>query len=407
MPRSGWYLAVIVLVLLSVGCRSGSSGGPARVQTLKYAFCTDPCQADSDWVTVVADSAQNVGQYVSLAIGTDTDNRPAMAYYDAKNQDLIYEGCLGNCRTTTPLWSFARVDAASDVGRHASLGLTKATLPLPRIVYYDATNQKLKFLRFDLGAWQFPVTVDTGGVGEYASMALKDGQPRIAYYDRTNSALQYAFCLQDCSSASDIVTTPVDPTVTIPGNLERAISLALNKDGNPGIAYYNVASGKHLKYAFCTANCASATPAPVWLISTVDGGADDTGQYSSLAFSDTVPSISYYDATRGTLWYVTCLGDCLTAPKWSLPAEVATGGREIFSSLRVDTTSSKIAFYDATSETLRYAFCAPTIRKSCTDPTAWTIVKVDGPSAGKFASLATDSTSTSRPSISYVAEAAP
>lgn len=407
--RSGWHLVApgIVLLLLSVGCRSDSSGGGTRVQTLKYAFCTDPCKADTDWVTVVADSAENVGQYVSLAMGTDTDNRPAMAYFDAKNQDLIYVSCLGGCRGTSPLWSFQRLDAVGDVGRHASFGLTKATIPLPRAVYYDATNQRLKFTRFDLGSWQAPVVLDSVGAGEYASMALKDGQPRVAYYDRTNGALKYAFCLSDCKTPEDRVTKRVASIGQIPASLERAISLSLDKDGNPGIAYYDVAAGKHLTYAFCQANCAlSSTSEPVWLISTVDGGTNDTGQHPSLAFLDTVPSISYYDATRGSLRYVTCQGDCLTAPKWSASGEIATGGQVgTFSSLRVDSTSSKLVYYDAGSETLVYASCTPLILKPCFDASAWTTVKVAGPSAGKFAVLATDSTN--RPSMSYVVEAVP
>lgn len=408
----------VALVLLLVGCRGSQDSNRSKNLSLKYAFCSGSCVSSADWTTLAADAAEGVGQYVSLAF--TSDNRPAMAYYDAKNQDLIYASCLGSCQTTAPRWSFCvpscaldsltRVDAIGNVGRHAVLKLT--TKDLPRIGYEavsaDGTLHSLKYALYDptLSSLWIIRTIDAGGGGEYLSMALKDDQPRVAYYDRKTGAVKYAFCLSNCSPASDKITATVDAQVgTIPTTVERAISIALDKSGNPRIAYYDVTGGNNLKYAICTANCAlGSTASPLWLVSVVDAGVNDVGQYPSLALdASDIPSITYYDATRGILKYATCTADCLTLPRWSSPAEITGQGQAgTFSSLRVDSVNTKVAFYDITQDALNYAFCTPLVGKPCTDAASWTTVKVEGPGAGRFASLGADSNNL--PRIGYLSE---
>jgi len=88
----------------------------------------------------VVDSAGDVGRYCSLAL--DSSGRPRIAYYDATNKDLKYSAWNGAS------WDVEAVDGTppgtNDVGKFASLRLKTGTGE-PRIAYYNATAQDLKF----------------------------------------------------------------------------------------------------------------------------------------------------------------------------------------------------------------------------------------------------------------------
>ena len=61
-------------------------------------------------------------------------------------------------------------DAPGDLGQHTSLALDQDGRP--RIAYYDAYRQDLRYAAFDGTHW-ISQTVDSGGdVGQYASLAL-------------------------------------------------------------------------------------------------------------------------------------------------------------------------------------------------------------------------------------------
>jgi hypothetical protein len=70
------------------------------------------------------------------------------------------------------------------------------------------------------------------------------------------------------------------------------VSLELSA-GVPRVSYYDVTNGK-LKFAECTAGCATATP--TWAFMTVADGGDNSAQ-SSLRMAGAVPMVSYYDSS--------------------------------------------------------------------------------------------------------------
>jgi hypothetical protein len=133
-----------------------------------------------------------VGQHASLAV--DGDGKSHMAYYDGGNGDLWYAGHApdppGNCG-----WFDGRicypVDDVGNVGQYASIGVDNGDVP--HIAYYDKTTGKL------MHAMQVPVGGNCGVQGDWqcdeidsvgtsthprdVSLAMDpDGQPIIAYH---------------------------------------------------------------------------------------------------------------------------------------------------------------------------------------------------------------------------------
>jgi len=154
-------------------------------------------------------------------------------------------------------------------------------------------------------AWSPPVLIDSeGDVGQYASLALnKQGQPRIAYYRTDAGDLKYAFRLSD----GDWFATYVDRY----GDVGQFASLAMGHDGHPRIAYYDATNG-NLKYA--------AFQGTQWNIQVVDSEGD-VGSHCSLALdSGDNPHIAYHDASNTYLKYATWDGS-----EWDIRQVDVTG----------------------------------------------------------------------------------
>jgi hypothetical protein len=137
----------------------------------------------------------DVGQYTSIAIGTD--GLPVISYYDVWYGDLKVAHC-GNasCSSGNTITS---VDTGGDVGYYTSI--TIGTDGLPVISYHDEneTNGDLKVAHCGNASCSLGNTitsVDTGGyVGYDTSITIgTDGLPVISYFDYTNVDLKVAKC---------------------------------------------------------------------------------------------------------------------------------------------------------------------------------------------------------------------
>jgi hypothetical protein len=104
-------------------------------------------------------------------------------------------GSGGNCGGGA--WQCETVDSAGDVGEHASLAIGQ--YGRPRIAYHDETNENLNFaMRLSAcgepaGTWVTMAVDEVCDVGEDNSIALKsDDTPCISYNDEHSGALKYA-----------------------------------------------------------------------------------------------------------------------------------------------------------------------------------------------------------------------
>ena len=253
-------------------------------------------------------------------------------------------------------------------------------------------------LLFTLGvvlaqAQSVPRMIDgPGDVGQYSSIASGGTGVFVSYYDADNGDLKLAVCTSLCdrTNASWTVTT-----VDSAGDVGRYTSLAINGAGNPLIAYYD-ATNNALKLATCTGGC--TTPAPAWIVTTVDRGSGDSGRYASLVGGDN-PMVAYYDQANGDLKLATCMTACATSsPAWTITTVDGAGDVGRFAVMRTDFTRPLIiAYADASNGRLKTAICTV----SCTSGSpSWTFSVIDSLDASVEMGISL-ALNNGAPSISY------
>jgi hypothetical protein len=265
---------------------------------LKVAKCNDPaCSGGGETITAV-DTTDDVGQYTSIAIGSG--GFPVVSYYDVTNGDLKVAGCNdpacagGDEQITSK-------DTAGDVGQYTSTAIGADGLPV--VSYYDVTNGNLKVVKCNdatCGGAVTPTPVDAGGdVGQYTSIATgADGFPVIAYRAVANSDLKVAKCNDPACTGGDETTTLVDTV----GNVGEFASIAVGTGGLPVVSHYSSTAGD-LKVARCNDPACTGGDETN---STVDA-TGVVGQYSSIAIgADGLPVVSYWDVSNGDLEVVKC-----------------------------------------------------------------------------------------------------
>jgi hypothetical protein len=196
---------------------------------LKVAHCDDAACAGGNETLSTVDYPGSIGSQISLVIGND--GNPVIAYY-------ALPGALKVMHCDDPACAHGGetihyVDTAGDVGQFASLAIGFDGNPV--VSYYDSTNGDLKIAHCDDPdcASAARTTVDTGGnadVGRWTSLAIDfEGNPVVSYVDATNSDLELARCSDPACTASTV--TRLD------GLWSLSTSLAIGTDGKPVVAY--------------------------------------------------------------------------------------------------------------------------------------------------------------------------
>jgi hypothetical protein len=164
------------------------------------AKCNDPaCAGGDETITTVDDPGNLVGLSTAIAIGTD--ELPVISYYDqtafalkvAKCND---PACAGGDETITTVDD----DPSGNVGQYSSIAI--GTDGLPVISYSADFPRVLKVAKCNdpacAGGDETITVVDNAfnlQVGEYNSIAIGvDGLPVISFYNRTADALRVARC---------------------------------------------------------------------------------------------------------------------------------------------------------------------------------------------------------------------
>ena len=317
---------------------------------LRVAKCTNAACTGTSTLNIV-DSPGNVGQYPSVAVGTD--GRPVIAYYDVGNGDLKVAKCAdAACMSTI---NVDTLDSTGNVGEYTAIAIGAGGLPV--ISYFNRTNGVLKVARCAnadcSGGGSTLNAVDSGGtVGEHTSIAIgADGLPVIAYHDGANFALKVAKCADAVCSAGTSTLSTVDSGGTLGFNN----SIAIGADGLPVISYWDNSNG-NLKVAKCVnAACTTGTSA----LSTVDS-AGVVGLYTSIAVgADGLPVISYYDLTNTNLKVAKCANAACTAGTSALSTVDSSGEVGLYTSIAIGLDGLPvIAYYDNSFGRLKAAKCA-------------------------------------------------
>ncbi len=242
--------------------------------TLRYAVFTDTA-----WVTTTVDAVADVGQYASIAL--DSSDKPRISYYDATNTALRYARKEAG-------WIESQVDNTASVGQHASLAFDGTT---PLISYYDATSSTLKLAWYDnspsVRDW-ISETVDAGpGVGQYTAIDVAH-YPHIVYYDAGNDRLNY---VRDTLAGWDFSDGPVNHA----GEGGRFTSLILDSSINPHVSYFSASDEVVYAYHDGTA----------WSNTVIASAGSEATMHTAIAVdADDVPHIAYTDNVgSGHLYY--------------------------------------------------------------------------------------------------------
>jgi uncharacterized delta-60 repeat protein len=167
----------------------------------------------------------------SLRLGTSLTNTSTEAALD-----LVVEGGtiannieVGSVNASAGLWKKAgkveSTQTTTNVGQEMSAAVVSG---YPAVAYYDATNQDLKYVRaLDARgtAWGIPVTVASRGVtGRHPSLSLINGNPAITFYDETAGMLLY-------SRSNDAQGVVWSTPVAVLGASVPVLAVAVQPDG--------------------------------------------------------------------------------------------------------------------------------------------------------------------------------
>jgi hypothetical protein len=290
----------------------------------------------------------DTGKYNSITIGTD--GLPIISYYDVTNADLR----VAHCETIDcyPPSTRTTVDSTGDVGQYSSIAI--GTDGLPIISYFDTSNTHLKVAHCENQSCTSPATITTvdssSGVstGQYSSIAIAfDGYPIISYYQWSAVAPQLK--VAHCTNTN--CTTSVLNTADSTNGVGQYTSIAINPDsGLASISYYNALNGD-LKLARCSSyDCSS--PSKI----TIDSSANNVGQYTSLVYgNDGLALISYFDATAQQLKVAHCGDPVCSAPSIHTLSIYSDSGR--YSSITIGADGLPVISFYRVSYGLQVAHC--------------------------------------------------
>jgi hypothetical protein len=204
--------------------------------------------------------------------------------------------------------------------------------------WYDKSTGTLKFAKRNANdVWGSVTTIDGGSmVGQCVSIAIdKNGRPGVAYYDAPNANLKYAHF-----NGSSWTIEVVDSKNSVGQNP----SLRFNGAGNPVISYHK-ATGADLRLAVKASGG--------WNISAIDS-VGDVGQFSSLALNPATGrwAVAYTDYTKAGFKYASQNAN----GTWSTTLVDAPGAGGGYVSLAFDKNKQPgFSYYDAKGADLRLA----------------------------------------------------
>lgn len=284
-----------------------------------------------------------------------------------------------NAAPNSVVWDWERVvvdGTGNDVGMHPSIALKTVQGGVqPFVSYYDATNQQLKLAYYNApgsgncnntAGWSCFVANSTAGTGEYSSLLfLASGVGGVAYTDTSTkyNLIDLLTVNKDLSTSNDVMVNYFYPLLKFP-------SITLLPSGGLGVAYSSYGYNKD-----SNTWCGGTEYRDGAIFDTFDSVCQ-TGAvppiYVSLASDVKTPSYHAALAYRGqgidayslvnTLNYahqVTAnLGNCYNHSDFQcylIDSVANTGSYISLHAPQSQNDYARIAYYDGTNHTLKYA----------------------------------------------------
>ena len=295
------------------------------------------------------------GPFSSIAV--DSDGTPNISYYrwfrDNPDKGELWRahvvGAGGNCGEDdyAGYWQCDQLTNQGDQGGYTSMSVDDDDDE--RISYYDFGNRDLKMWGPNGGTLDYD-----NNVGLFTSMDTYTDTIGVAYLDATEGQL---IVIQKEGGEAWEKLGILD-YVTTQSNVGLYSSVAIRQwDNVPFISYYNL-SNEFLKYAWRAYGLQWYPTPDDWTKGTVTG--DYTaGTFSSIAISDSVPVIAYYNTEDEDLMFAEW---SISANKW-YSEEVDIAGDvgqyvdlAIYHDTKNDAYIPHISYYDADNRNLNYAY---------------------------------------------------
>jgi hypothetical protein len=278
-------------------------------------------------------SKEEVGDFASMVLFR---HEFVLAYYNITRRSLeMSHGKLNELERIT-------LDSDSSVGRFLSMTTNNKEI---FISYYDEEMKGLRVIAgVPGGSWQRYIVDDGDGldVGKWSSIGIdQSGIVHIVYQDADQGRIRYAFGAPGKMEVQELELEPDD-------RIGLHSSIVIDPDDKVFIGYYNETKHKG-RLVQISRNGEEAAVEKVWVL---DHASDhDSGSWISLAINRYGrPSVSYYDATKGTLK----LEDPLSLNPPTIVDNDGNVGMD--SSLAFDGDgNAHIAYWDASSFDLKYA----------------------------------------------------
>jgi hypothetical protein len=260
---------------------------------LEVAHCLDTACTSAELNTVDG-GAEDVGQYASIAMGTD--GFPLISYYDVTNGDLKVAHCTDPACAARTL---TMIDQAGDTGLYTSIVIGTDGFGL--VSYHAADLQDLKVAHcLDAACSTFTNSpLDTVyDSGLWTSIAIgSDGLGLVSHHLTGGLGdLRVSHCSNQACSA--VTSFSLDTT----GNVGHLTSIAIGSDGLGVVAYHDFSNG-NLRVARCGNTLCNAVGS-VW---TVDADLDNVGRFAGITIgADGFPLISYQHVALGQLKVAHC-----------------------------------------------------------------------------------------------------
>jgi len=235
---------------------------PVRLFLLAAGLVLASCECSDSAITEPPSDptpapAYNRGFYLDMAL--DSAGNPWLAYQDRDHTALFVAQGSGD-----PIaFSHQSVDGKGEVqggllvgnfdaGYYASIALDSGDIP--HVAHWDKDDGRLRYGTDSGEGWMLE-TVDTGSVGQFTSIGIRQGAPVIAYYDYGAGSLKVAH-KSEGQWSTETVDAGDGSTSSATG---KYADLLVGANGTIHVAYYDEVLGE--------LRVASGTPGN-WSIST-------------------------------------------------------------------------------------------------------------------------------------------